>query len=169
MYANTPQALKAQLEKQLGLLQELMATSTSKQQALVKCRLDELQGLSEQEQTQAAQVAACEERRLVLLRQLQDEGKLDPRLSLEGITLSTLLELLPTSQQPELQRLAEKLASEAEALREINLQNEALTANLLDYTASVMRLLTQENGSGHYTATGVIAGLPGRAMLDSRV
>jgi flagellar biosynthesis/type III secretory pathway chaperone len=169
MYASTPQALKAQLEKQLGLLLELREASTAKQQALVKCRLDALQSLSEQEQALANQVAGCEQRRIDLLRQLQEEGKLDPRLSLEGITLSSLLELLPPDQQPELRKLSESLAKEADELREINLQNDALTANLLDYTATVMRLLTREDGAGNYTVAGKIAEMPGRAMLDSRV
>lgn len=161
--------LHQQICEQLELLLSLRDVVQQKQEVLVKCRLDELQGLCEREMALSGQLAEFEARRINAIAGVAAEGLLSGGSEHELLPLSRLIPCLPLVEQPRFLRLLPELKQVTNELRVLNENNEALTVNLLDYTSMVMRLLTADGPANHYGASGQMQDGLSRAMLDSRV
>lgn len=157
------------LAEQLATMQELANTAEKKQRVLVHCQLDDLQALAEDEQFLASRLNELESRRLNALNGVDGEGLLEDGRDVAEETLVGLIQRLPLVEQPRFIKLLPQLRDAAERIRILNGNNEALTANLLDYTGMVMRLLTSDGPAAQYGAAGRMSNGPSRAMLDSRV
>ncbi len=158
-----------QLAEQLEMLLSLRDLGQQKQEALVKCRLDLLQGLSEREIQLSGQLAEMEARRINAIAGVAAEGLFSPGAEPEEETLARLVPRLPLVEQPRFIKLLPEFNAVTRELSELREHNEALTINLLDYTGMVMRLLTADGPANHYGASGQMQSAPSRAMLDSRV
>ncbi|MCC7477216.1 flagellar export chaperone FlgN [bacterium] len=169
MSASVIDNLFGQLAEQLELLLSLRDLGLQKQDALVRCRLDQLQGLSEREIQLSGQLAEMEARRLNAIAGVAAEGLFSEGPEPDGETLARLIQRLPLVEQPRFIKLLPEFSAVTRELSRIREHNEALTLNLLDYTGMVMRLLTSDGPASHYGASGVLQERPGRAMLDSRV
>jgi hypothetical protein len=163
-------ALASTLAAQRTAAAGLAETLRLKQRILVEHRLGELQACAEREQALASKLALLESQRsaqsLVLAEGLAGPGGLPAAL-----TLCELLEFLPAGEHTELLReTADSLQEELDELQGMNSVNCQLTQNLLDYTALVIRLLTQGTNHAAYSARGRLNDAPpgaGLALLDN--
>lgn len=159
------------LDAQTALLRDEMAPLLKcKQRALVANDLSQLQELAEREQTIAGQLAALEAERILAVSELAQQCNINADDAV-GLSLGELVQLLPDSE--ERIALAEHAAALKESLCELawaNEDNRHLTQNLLDYTAMVVRLVTQGEAQPGYTAAGKVADAAAeRAILDDHI
>lgn len=162
-------ALASVLVRQIHSARALHTALRRKQDVLVKNRIGELQESAERAIGLAIELAQLEAQRLEELERLSAEGHL-PSDPPEQLKAEHLLTLVPDSERRGLEQSCRELAEELDGLAETNLQNDLLMHNLVEYTNTVMRLLTRQDNAPTYGRQGsVLNGPAGRALLDSRV
>ncbi len=165
-------ALAATLAAQREAAAELDEILRRKQRILVEHRLSELQACAEQEQLKASRLAQLEGQRTeqagALALALAGPGGLPANISLRD-----LLAFMPESAEAQvLRQAAAALQDQLNNLHALNRDNNLLTQHWLDYTALVLRLLSQGGNPPGYSARGRLADGPsgaGLALVDNRV
>lgn len=151
---------------------ELAEILRRKQRILVEHRLSELQACAEQEQVKASRLVQLEAQRTTQANQLATllggQGGLP-----EDINLRDLLKFMPDIEEVQVLRQASaELQAQLSELQSLNRDNDLLTRHWLDYTALVLRLLSQGGNAPAYGAHGRLADGPsgaGLALVDNRV
>jgi flagellar biosynthesis/type III secretory pathway chaperone len=159
------------LDSQTAVLRDEMAPLLKrKQRALVANDLSQLQELADKEQAIAGQLAALESERIPAVTELAQQYNINAD-DAAALSLGELVQLLPDGEARG--KLAEHAAALKDSLCELawaNEDNRHLTQNLLDYTAMVVRLVTQGEAQPGYTAAGKVAdGTAERAILDDHI
>ena len=147
----------------------LRAALSRKQKALIECELTGLQALAEEAIAASGLLSSAEAECLRCIETLQASGALPTDTPASAISAGLLGDLMPPALAEPFNEAVAELAAELALVSEINLQNEALLKNLLDYTQMAVRLIAGQDGADTYTRRGGVDAGAARKLVDSRV
>lgn len=168
---NSPgfETLEAAIRAESAAARGLRAALQQKQAALLRCKLAGLQELAEDVISASQALSAAEAAGVAGIAALQAQGRLPAEPPAGQFSARLLIELAPPAAQPSLGTAVAELGAELALVSELNLQNDALLRNLLDYTKMAVRLLAGQAGADTYTRQGGVEASAARKLVDSRV
>lgn len=143
--------LKSIMENQIALCERIKTVFTLKQKLLLEWQTEELSGTVELEEKLMSEMEHLESGRRDAVIKLADS------LGLDGeVTLNELTELAGSPSDQQLLELGDELFKKARELSELNTSNAFLARNIVEYTALVLRLFTQESHKMNYDSRGSV-------------
>jgi FlgN protein len=147
----------------------LRAALLRKQKALIECELAGLHILAEEAIAASGLLSAAEAECLRCIEALQGIDAVPSDLPACAINAGLLGDLMPPALAGPFSEAVAELAAELALVSEINLHNEALLKNLLNYTQMAVRLIAGQDGADTYTRRGGVDSGAARKLVDSRV
>ena len=141
------------IEKEVSTFEQLLEMLQHQQKALVTHAVDEIEAAVDQQHSLADQTSILENARVLVVEELAEALSVDPKT----LTISRLLEFMPSSDAERLTWMRESLVDIQDQIAETNRHNTLLIKQSLKYVDKTMQILSGgEDSSGAYAQSGKV-------------
>ena len=141
------------IEKEVNTFEQLLDTLQNQQKALVTHSVDEIDAAVGKQQALSDQTTTLEKARVLVVEEMAETLSVDPKT----LTISRLVESMPTSDAERLTWMRESLMEVQDRISATNLHNTLLIKQSLKYVDKTMQILSGgEDSSGAYAQSGKV-------------
>ena len=141
------------IDKEVNTFEQLLDTLQYQQRALVTHAVDEVEAAVGKQVALSDQTSILEKARVLVVAELAETLSVDPK----SLTISRMIEFLPSSQAEQLVTMRASLGEIQEKILNTNRHNTQLIKQSLKYVDKTMQILSGgEDSSGAYAQSGKV-------------